>query len=196
VKFSLDKHLKKLNGWRPMEQPVGKGLAYGVAFGVTSGLSGLVRRIFDPGTAPFGSAITLLVASIIVKTKFIRDKIGSEVSELLAGAAWIGIIQEVLPMVTSLGRMPFELLGARPAPMKTVTVQDLVVAEQQKAMSNWWANIPILGPAVASLSALSTISSTPVAVSSDTANEEGLFGLGAAPLLLTSAEEKIASIAL
>ena len=205
----MDKYLKTANNFRIMDQPIGKGLLYGVGFGVMSGLTGLLRRVVDPSMLPFGSALTLLAASIVIKTKMVSKRIGTEFSELLASAAWIGIIQEVVTMVTNLAQLPFQMLGSRePAPVISVaplqatigSVPSNAASSAEKAIgatapeTSFWANVPFIGQLLQTMGVIQAVAETPVEPAAE--GGAGLRGLAAGPLLLTSAEHKVASIRL
>lgn len=191
--MNLDKFLKKVNGWRVMGQPIGKGLAYGAAFGIVTGLAGLVNRLFKAGEP----RIPMLIAAIILKTKAVESRIGKEASELFASAAWISIVAWTVNLA-GLFEMPFvSLLGARPAapPVIAAAAPSLLAQFGRGAAAGFVTGIPIVG---ASLAQYLGLLPGPPANEGDLGAAYGYeidtVGLGEAPLLLTSAEEKIASI--
>lgn len=172
----MDRHLNRIARFRPvMDQPVGKAAVYAAGFGVASGLSGLVRRMIN-----LDPRIASVAAALLLKTRPVQSRLGNDTAELLATTAWIDAVVRTFDFASLFAR-PFEMVGAgHVQPLTGGYVAD-------SGIQSMIAGIPLIGPM------FSGAYSAP-ANEGDLAGYVDDYGLGAAPLLLTSAEEKVARI--
>jgi len=168
-------YMRKARTFRVYDQPIGKGIAYGLAFGLTSGLTEFVSRYL-----PGDKRLATLIVAILARTKAVRNRIGEELSEVIATVSWILIVDQTL----GLAKLAGDLLA-----MVGVQAQPSVIGASAAGIGNLFANLPGIG------AFFKAPAGEPVTqMSGDYSYDASLAELSAEPLYLTAAESKIASI--
>lgn len=191
--------LKKIDAFAPMNQPVGRAVIWTVGFGLTRGLSGVAAK-FLPLETQLGArgtememGIAHMLIAFVAKLRPIENFIGRDLAGMLAIASWIGAVQKFLPLDQMLESW-INPVAASPAASAASTPSLSLLNP-----FNW--------PSLIAGGIAKTMQSAGVTPATGTEGVgdidtllpvEGsygvLSGMGAAPLLLTRAERKLASI--